>query len=206
MPTPPHRLAPLAVVILALLDEAPMYPYRMQQLILERGKGELVNVRHRASLYQAITRLERDGLIEVHDVTRAENRPERTSYRLTEPGRVALHQWLRAMLGQPAAEYPEFPVALSCLHLLEPTVVREDLIRRTEQLETARQDLEAVIGEHEGAVPRLFLLELEYLRAMAEAELAWARGVTADLDAGRLHWSPDLIRAELPPAAEEDEP
>ena len=63
-----------------------MYPYRMQQLIRERGKDEIVNVRHRASLYQTIARLERDGLIEVQGTARTENRPERTLYQLTDEG------------------------------------------------------------------------------------------------------------------------
>ena len=40
-----YRRSPLALVVLALLYEAPMHPYRMQQLIKERGKDEVVNVR-----------------------------------------------------------------------------------------------------------------------------------------------------------------
>ena len=55
-----------------------MHPYRMQQLIRERGKDQVVNVRQRASVYQAIERLQRDGLIEVRETQRDENWPERT--------------------------------------------------------------------------------------------------------------------------------
>src|SRR6266704_72865 len=51
------RRSPLALVVLAMLYEAPMHPYRMQQLIRERGKDEVVNVRQRASIYQTIGRL-----------------------------------------------------------------------------------------------------------------------------------------------------
>lgn len=58
------RRSPLALAVLALLWEEPMHPYRIQQLIRERGKDEVVNVRQRASIYQAIDRLERDKLIE----------------------------------------------------------------------------------------------------------------------------------------------
>ncbi len=43
-----------------------------------RGKDEVINVAQRASLYQTIARLEREGLI-AGKVTRDENRPERTA-------------------------------------------------------------------------------------------------------------------------------
>lgn len=187
-------LSPIALVVLALLDEGPMYPYHMQRLIRERAMDEVVNVRHRASLYQTIARLEREGLIEVHGTARSENRPERTLYRLTEAGRGTVHAWLREMLARPASEFPAFPAALSFIYLLEPEAAREELTRRADALDDARRRFAGVLDEHADSVPRLFLLELEYLRAAAEAELAWVRGVTADLDAGRLTWSPASIR------------
>ena len=39
----------VALAVLAMLYEAPMHPYRMQQLIIERGKDEVINVTQRAS-------------------------------------------------------------------------------------------------------------------------------------------------------------
>ena len=82
-----HRRSPLALAVLGLLYEAPMHPYRMQQLIKERGKDEVINVRERASIYQAIDRLQREGLVTVVQTARDEKRPERTVYQLTEEGR-----------------------------------------------------------------------------------------------------------------------
>src|SRR5436190_11458341 len=107
------RRSSLALAILALLYEAPMHPYRMQQLIKERDKDEVINVRQRASLYQTIDRLLRDGLIAVQETARTENRPERTVYRLTESGRDTAFSWLQAMLANPAREFPDFPAAVS---------------------------------------------------------------------------------------------
>ncbi len=190
----PVRLSPLAVIVLALLDEAPMYPYRMQQLIRERGQDQVVNIRHRASLYQTIARLEREGLLATAGTSRAENRPERTTYRLTSKGRTALHRWLREMLASPAAEFSEFPVALSCLYLLEPEDVQRELTRRGEILATREQELRRVLDEHTGVVPRLFLLETEYQQIMAGAERAWVLQARDDLAAGQLTWSGEEIR------------
>ena len=70
--------SPLALAVLGLLYEAPMHPYRMQQLIKERGKDKVINVQRRASLYQTISQLEKAGLITVKETVQDENRPERT--------------------------------------------------------------------------------------------------------------------------------
>src|SRR5690606_27254117 len=90
--------SPLALAILVLLAEKPMHPYRMQQLIKERGKDLVINVQRRASLYQTIQRLLRNGLIAVKETSREENRPERTVYELTEKGLQTAREWLRDML------------------------------------------------------------------------------------------------------------
>src|ERR1700759_1176612 len=107
----------IAVAILAMLYEAPMHPYRMQQLIKDRGKQEVINVSQRASLYQTINRLEREGLISAQKAAKAENRPERTIYEITATGKETLRAWIRDMLSTPVKEYPEFPAALSVIAL-----------------------------------------------------------------------------------------
>jgi DNA-binding PadR family transcriptional regulator len=171
-----------------------MHPYRMQQLIRERGMDEVVRARHRASLYQAIGRLERDGLIRVHGTAKAENRPERTVYALTNAGRQALHVWLHSMLAEPASEFPAFAAALSFMYLLEPDDARAELDRRVTALKAKQHRLDALLRDHSDSVPRLFMLELEYLKKSVDAELAWVRNVSADIEAGRLTWSASEIR------------
>ena len=189
-----RTLSPLALIVLALLDESAMYPYRMQQLIRERGKDELVNVRHRASLYQTIARLERERLIEIQGTSRTEKRPERTVYQITPEGRQTIQACLRGMLAKPADEFPEFPAAISFIYLLDPKTAREELARRAEVLDAKVRRLAGVLDEHSDSVPRLFLLEVECLRTTTEADLAWVRGIIDDLDADRLTWSAESIR------------
>ena len=189
------RYSPLALAVLALLYEAPMHPYRMQQLIKQRGKDQVINVRQRASLYQTIERLLRDGLIAVQETTRAERRPERTVYALTDVGREAVCAWLRTMLATPAREFPAFPAALAYLPLLTPDDVRRQLEQRLRALEGEQTLLDAEVQSVAGVLPRLFLLETEYLQAVRSAELEWVRAVVADLRAGRLTWSEESLRA-----------
>src|SRR5438093_12532354 len=112
--------SPLAMVVLALVAEAPMHPYRMQQLIKERGKDQIANVAQPNSVYQTIERLRRVGLIAVRETAREERRPERTVYEIPEEGSETLLHWLRTMLSTPEREFPDFPAALAFLPLLEP--------------------------------------------------------------------------------------
>src|ERR671934_2688152 len=79
----------LALAVLALLYEQPMHPYRMQQLIKERGKDLVVNVGQRSQLYKTIDRLLREEMISVAEVQREAARPERTVYTITDAGRRA---------------------------------------------------------------------------------------------------------------------
>jgi DNA-binding PadR family transcriptional regulator len=192
----PHtvRRSTLALAILALLYEAPMHPYRMQQLIKERGKDRVINVQQRASIYQTIERLLRAGLIAVAETTRDERWPERTLYQLTEAGKETAIAWLREMLATPAREFPEFPAAISLVFGLTPEEVVELLDRRSAALATALAKTEAGLEDVGKVVPRLFLLEEEYLCAVLRAELGWVRGIADDLRSGRLTWTEAWIR------------
>jgi len=192
--------SPLALAILALLYEAPMHPYRMQRLIKERGKEEVINVQRRASLYQTIAQLERAGLIAVRETLRGENRPERTIYQLTDKGRQTAVDWMRAMLSTPAQEFPEFPAAISFLPLLTPDDALHQLELREAALAKKLADMDSILEEVD--IPRLFLLEEEYLRAVLEVELKWVRSLIDDLRTGRITWNHEWVRGFTPPENE----
>src|SRR5262249_4857268 len=114
------KRSPLALAVLVLLHEAPMHPYRMQRLIKDRGKDQVIKVEQRASLYQTINQLLSAGLIPFWEKNRKECFPEPTLYKLTEKGHKTAVSWLREMVSTPAQEYPEFPAAVSLLPLLTP--------------------------------------------------------------------------------------
>ena len=192
-PTEPRR-STLAMVLLALLMESPMHPYRMQQMIKERGQDQLVNVAQRNSVYQALDRLVRDGLARPGGTTRDPGRPERTVYEITDEGAATMRRWLTTMLPAPAREFPEFPAALAFLPILDPAEVRSLLERRVAALE---EKLAGIVGQAPPGLPRLFLIEDEYRAAMLRAELDWLRALIADLTTGRLTWDEALIQSTL---------
>jgi DNA-binding PadR family transcriptional regulator len=183
------RRSVLALAVLSMLTEAPSHAYRMQQLIKERHKDDVVNVSQRNSIYQTLERLLREGLIEVEATHRGDNRPDRTVYRITPDGREILQTWLRDMLAVPAREYPQFPAALSFLPNLSPADAIEALTDRVGDLE---RQLAAVVADLERGgtfLPRLFLVESEYQQRVLEAELTYVRALVEDLRAERITWS-----------------
>jgi DNA-binding PadR family transcriptional regulator len=187
------RRSTLGLVLLALLAEEPMHPYRMQQMIKQRGKDRIANVAARNSVYQTIDRLLRASLIEVRETSRDERRPERTVYELTDAGSAALRSWLRGMLAAPAREFPEFPAALASLMLLSPAEVLKQLSARAAVLSAEVDQERAGLAEFPD-LPRLFRLDDEYLLAVREAELRWVNGVLEALRTGELTWSEEWIR------------
>jgi DNA-binding PadR family transcriptional regulator len=167
-----------------------MHPYRMQTLIKERGKDEIANVAQRNSVYQTIAALRRAGLIAVRETAREERRPERTVYEITQEGRRTVERWMRTVLSIPARQFPDFPAALSLVAGSNPDEVRALLENRIRALETRLAQLEKPVPN----LPRLFLLESEYMAAVVRAEIVWLRAVTADLRAKRLTWNKTWVR------------
>ncbi|WP_010498054.1 PadR family transcriptional regulator [Paenibacillus elgii] len=186
--------SPVALAILALLAEEPMHPYRMQQLLKERGKDEVINVRQRTSIYQTIDRLLRDGLIAVRETLKEPGKPDRTVYESTEDGRKLFREWLRDMLSMPSQEFPDFPVAVSFLSLLTPDDVLKQLERRSLLLEKEIQRVSSDLQTYKDTIPRLFMLETEYKRAVLAAEWQWVCSVSGDLRNGELHWDEEWLR------------
>ncbi|MEP6482635.1 MAG: PadR family transcriptional regulator [Rhodoglobus sp.] len=189
-----QRHSPLTLVVLGLLAERPMHPYLMSQLITQRGKDSIANVSQRNSLYQVIERLVRSGLVEVETTERADNRPERTVYRITDAGLTTTKEWILGLLGADQREYPAFPAALSLIALVGPAAAHAALTDRRTALQQ-RQD--AATAAHDAAIamglPHLFLLDDEYALALLDAELRWLDGILAEFASGELDWSAEWI-------------
>jgi DNA-binding PadR family transcriptional regulator len=179
-----------------------MHPYEMQRLIRDWHKDEFLDLK-RGSLYHAIDRLHRGGLIESIETSREGRRPERTVYRLTDQGQRETLVWLRELLARPVREPSQFFAALSFLPHLAPQDVLEQLQERVRSLEAEIAGLHAVLKQMVPRIGRLVLIEVEYLRAMRKAELNWVKSLQEDLGSGQLVWDPEAVRqwAAHPPAS-----
>ncbi|MGY2745406.1 PadR family transcriptional regulator [Arthrobacter sp. UYCu723] len=181
-------LTALGVAALSLLVEEPMHPYEMYQLLMARHEDRLVKVRP-GTLYHAVGRLEEQGLVEATGTDREGNRPERTTYEISEAGREALIQRLQDMLAKPVNEYPSFPLAISEAYNLPAGVVVELLGLRLADLQGQLNFLVAAEERVQAkGVERKYWIDLAYQQTMLRAEIGWIRNLQDQLGGGQLHW------------------
>lgn len=181
-----------SLTVLCLLRQRPMHPYEIQRLIRERKKDDFLDLK-RGSLYHAIGRLVKAGLIETVETTREGRRPERTVYCLTADGERELLAWLGDLLARPAADRSPFFAAVSFLAHLTPEEVINCLQERTKALRTELTALDASLEALTPRIGRIVMLETEYSRAMRRAELDWVAAAINDIRAGRLTWDPAVL-------------
>jgi DNA-binding PadR family transcriptional regulator len=169
-----------------MLAEQPMYGYEVLERLRDRGGSEWAGVA-RASVYQALQRLERDGRATGRAESGREG-PDRRTYRLTRAGRSRLRQ---ALLDGFDAEGPyetDAAVPLAFCHLLDPAEARDAISRREALVryrlarlaeERARVKNASVPGRAQAV--RL----LEQQEAFCQAELATLAAVRRDLSRSR---------------------
>lgn len=201
---PEFTRTPAALVVLNLLCERPRHPYALRVLIRERGIGTIVKIGS-ASIYDAVNRLERAGLIQASETSREGRRPERTVYTATDAGRDELALWMADLLVEPVDEYPQFGAALAFVIGLGRETTVALLRHRAARLDAAIA-ARAALQESLTDVPRIALIEGEYTQALRVAELRWLRDVIDDIDAGRLWSDAELERLlAMTSAADRDE-
>jgi DNA-binding PadR family transcriptional regulator len=180
------------IAVLTLLRQGPMHPYQMRRLLKLRNLDEILELRH-GSLYHAIGRLERAGRIAVEATGREGKRPERTTYRITEAGEAELLTVLRKMIATPRHEASDFMAAMSFLVHLEPDEARQRLEERCGELEQKIGERERLLALVWKQVPKIHLVESEYLLAVQRAELEWTRRLAEQIRSGELNWNVEQI-------------
>jgi DNA-binding PadR family transcriptional regulator len=163
-----------------------MHPYEMAATMRTRGQDASIRLNY-GSLYGVVENLLKRGLIEEQEVVREGRRPERTVYRITDDGRTEVEEWLSELLGTTAKEFPQFEAGLSLMGVLRPERVVELLDQRAVKLRERLSDLDAIVDVAMGnGVPRMFLVEMDYERALVEADCAFTEQLARDIESERL--------------------
>ena len=173
----------LALSLLTLLTQRPMYPYEMATTLRERGKDNAIKVNW-GSFYTVVQNLEKYGFIEAVEVVREGRQPERTTYQITDAGRAELMDWMRELLSVPEREHTRFEAALGESAVLPPDELIDLLQQRLATLEEANDRIQAELATLVTQVPRLFLIESEYYLAQRRAEEEWVRGLLREFTGG----------------------
>jgi len=191
----------LARAVLGTLVQRPMHPYEIASLLRERGKDEDMEIKW-GSLYTVVRNLVKHGFLEVAGSRREGARPERTIYRITAAGLAELRDWTRELVATPQPEHPRFKAGLSMLPALPPDEVVAALRERVASLEQSMAAQRESLARH-ADVPKLFLIEDEYELTVRAAELAWVRGLLAELTnetfPGLAAWRTWHATGEVPP-------
>jgi hypothetical protein len=87
--------------------------------------------------------------------------------------------------------------------LLTPEDVIRQLNIREARLAAQAAHIDAEIQAYADTLLRLFLLEVEYIRAMIDAELAWVRSIVADLESGAITWNHERMKPSEAPEISE---
>jgi DNA-binding PadR family transcriptional regulator len=181
-----RRGNPLALAVLACLAERPMHPYEMAATMRTRGQDVSIRLNY-GSLYGVVETLLKKGLIEEQEVVRTGRRPERTVYRITDDGLTEVDDWLSELLGTCAKEFPQFEAGLSLIGVLPPARVVALLDQRVVALQERLSELDAILVATTGnGVPRLFVVEMDYERALVEADCAFTEQLARDIESERL--------------------
>src|ERR1700704_3323883 len=76
----------LALAVLSYLSQRPMHPYELSRTLRDNGDGRSIKFNN-GTLYMVVKQLAQAGLIHEQETSRDGQRPERTVYALTDPGR-----------------------------------------------------------------------------------------------------------------------
>lgn len=183
------KINALGMAALGLLTEGPRHPYDMYQVLMSRREDAIVKIRP-GSLYHSITRLAEAGFVRATGTERDGNRPERTTYEITEDGRHVVQDIVGHYLANPLNEYPIFPVAVAQAQRLPKTDVLKHLSYRLGLIERDTAALrDAYRGLIDNGVLAHVILDVDYLIVMRDSEIAWLTKTIAALENGQLKWT-----------------
>jgi DNA-binding PadR family transcriptional regulator len=174
-----------ALAVLSLLSVGPRHPYDIHRLLLETRKVFVTGLPR--SLYHAVTRLEREGLIEPIGTQQEAGRPERRVYALTASGRREAQRRVEVLLSTPTSDAAITYAALSFIAVLERDQAIAALRTRARLLSEAIDQLAAELDDAAGVQP-LLLIESEYELARMRAERDWMSGMAESIAVGTTAW------------------
>jgi DNA-binding PadR family transcriptional regulator len=162
------------LIVLGLLADEPLYGYDLLERFRDRSMGFWTELA-KASLYQALRRLERRGLIGGRDQAGTQG-PDRRVFRITRTGRAILRDGLRERFGEPSPFETEAGVALGFTALLTSSQARVARAERARALGTLIDRLHAErarTGSDRSPHRAVANAMLDRQEALASAELEW---------------------------------
>ena len=169
--------------MLAILEQGPMYGYQLRAEFEQRtGETWPLNI---GQVYTTLTRLERDGLVEVvghggaDETDQSEGQTERqVSYRATEAGRSEVSEWFATPVPRSQPPRDELAIKLAIAVTLPAVDVGTIIQRQRSATMASLQDYTRLKRTGRAATPQepadlAWSLVLDALVFDAEAEVRW---------------------------------
>jgi DNA-binding PadR family transcriptional regulator len=174
------------LVILGLLRDQSLHGYEIKQII-EEHMGDWTSIAF-GSIYFALGKLSKEGLIEMVATEKEGNRRSRSIYQITEAGRTEFLRLLREVWKVPKRQYFAIDVGLAFMNALPAQEIREYLQGRVAQLEGTLDFLDSHQQEKMGQpnVPASAVAIIAHSRAHYAAELAWTKELLEKMEQGKL--------------------
>ncbi|MBO9130372.1 PadR family transcriptional regulator [Bacillus sp. 165] len=169
----------IKLVILGLLMEGEKHPYEIQQIVNERGMNHYIKMA-KGSLYYAFEQLEKKECIEVIDIVRDTNRPDKTIYRITEKGEEAFQDLLLKQFRDPNHISKPIYAGLAFAtagNQQKLAAILHDKIQETSHL---LELMQMIYKKKIGTIPRSQLHILAGVMEHAQTEINWLTRLRSD--------------------------
>ena len=181
----PPQLTIRDLVVLDLFSDGPLYGYRINTELEQRGIQRWFEV-SRAQIYVSLEKLRDGQFLEVVAESPAYSHgPERQIYRISEHGRQALRgAWERDWDWSSHQGLSMFAGLMRLIHHAEPQQIKEQIAKRRRALEQEISSREATLAESpmEGEFKgRLTTLAVSYIILQLHAELAWLNSLEGEV-------------------------
>jgi DNA-binding PadR family transcriptional regulator len=174
------------VVVLGLLAEEPLYGYDLLERFRARSMGFWVEV-GKASVYQVLKRLEREGAI-TGKAQEGSDGPDRRVFRITKSGRERLRRGLSERFASLHPYETDAGLALGFAHLLSAAEARKAADAREasvrDLLDVVTTELARTASET-GLDRAVSSAMLHRQAALANAELVWLKTYRSALSTSR---------------------
>lgn len=173
------------LVILGLLIEKAMHPYEVQQLVKERQMKHYIKLAS-GSLYYAFEQLEKQGFVEVSDIVRNTNRPEKTIYRITESGKEEFQQQLLEQMSKKEHMHRSLYASLAFASYGETDKMTRILKKRIEETKSFLEKMKKLyeVKCKQESASKMYIIAGAIMHT--ETELRWLEQLYEDAAEGKL--------------------
>ncbi len=174
------------LVLLALLREKPLHGYELKHII-EEHMGDWTNIAF-GSIYFALNKLNKQGLVQRAGEKKVGNRPSRSVYKITEKGKKEFLVLLRESWRKFEREYYPLDIALAFSDALPKEEVVGYLTKRIDYMENILR----YVKEHgrqqtsQPGVPKIARAIFSHSAHHFQAELTWLKETLEGFENDRL--------------------